>query len=311
MRKLPPLATLRAFEATARHMSFKEAADELGVTPTAVSHQIRLLEGVCGRDLFRRRPRPLTLTPAGEHLYPILRDGFDAFTTAFAALSEEQQARPLRVTSPNAFASRWLVPRLPLWREAHPDVSLEVIGTDALIDLRVGEADVAIRYARTAPTEFVSRELFRDRYFPVCSPALLPGRSELRAAELLNYPLIHYDWFSPGADTPTWRRWWATARTVDPELPNLPEDWAFRFSEELHALDAVIVGQGIAICSDIVLADALRDGTLCRAHELTLPGFGFYLTHLPDTPRKPIIDAFHDWIKAAAGHAEERIEPKS
>lgn len=286
MRKLPPLATLRAFEAAARHMSFKDAADELGVTPTAISHQIRLLEEICGRDLFRRRPRPLTLTTAGERLFPVLRNGLDAFAMAFAALSDEQEARPLRVTSPNAFASRWLVPRLPLWREAHPDVPLEVIGTDALIDLRAGEADVAIRYARTAPTEFISREVFRDRYFPVCSPALLAGRHELRATDLLQYPLIHYDWFSPGADTPSWRQWWATARIVDPGLPDLSEDWALRFREELHAVDAVIAGQGIAICSDVVLADALRDGTLCRAHELTLPGFGFYLTHLPDTPRK-------------------------
>jgi LysR family transcriptional regulator, glycine cleavage system transcriptional activator len=134
----------------------------------------------------------------------------------------------------------------------------------------------------------------------VCSPTLLAGQIAPRAADLLNYPLIHYDWFSGGADTPTWRKWWATARTVDPKLPDLREVWAFRFSEELHALDAVIAGQGIAICGDIVLADALRDETLCRAHELTLPGLGFYLTHLPDTPRRPIIDAFHDWIKLAA-----------
>lgn len=303
MRKLPPLATLRAFEAAARHMSFKDAADELGVTPTAISHQIRLLEHICERDLFRRRPRPLTLTTAGERLFPVLRNGLDAFATAFAALAEEQEARPLRVTSPNAFAGRWLVPRLPLWRKVHPDVPLDVIGTNALVDLRAGDADVAIRYARTAPTEFVSRELFRDTFFPVCRPSLVAGRSSLRAADLLNYPLIDYDWFSPGADTPTWRKWWATARTVDPELPDLPQDWAFRFSEELHALDAVIAGQGIAICSDVVIADALRDGTLCRVHELTLPGFGFYLIHLPDTPRRPTIDAFHDWMKTAAGRA--------
>lgn len=303
MRKLPPLAALRAFEAAARHMSFKDAAAELCVTPTAVSHQIRLLEEICGRKLFRRRPRPLALTRAGERLFPVLRDGLDAFAAAFASLSEDQEARPLRVTTPNAFASRWLIPRLPRWREAHPDIPLEVIGTDALLDLRADDADVAVRYARAAPTEFVSRELFRDRFFPVCSPTLLTGRSRLRAADVLQYPLIHFDWFSPGADTPTWRQWWATARSVDPALPDLPEEWALRFREELHALDAVIAGQGIAICSDIVLADALRDGTLQRAHELALPGFGFYLTYLPETPQKPVIDAFYIWMKAAASEA--------
>src|SRR3979409_977193 len=112
MRKLPPLGSLRAFEAAARHMSFKKAATELGVTPTAVSHQIRLLEDICGQPLFRRRPRPLTLSRGGERLFPVIRNGFDTFVTAIEAASAKRGQRLLRVTSPNAFASRWLVPRL-------------------------------------------------------------------------------------------------------------------------------------------------------------------------------------------------------
>src|SRR5436190_3999700 len=120
MRKLPPLGSLRAFEAAARHMSFREAAIELGVTPTAVSHQIRLLEQICKQPLFRRRPRPLALTRAGERLFPVVRNGFDSFATAIASASAGVGERALRVTSPNAFASRWLVPRLPKWRDEHP-----------------------------------------------------------------------------------------------------------------------------------------------------------------------------------------------
>src|SRR5437764_13535740 len=121
MRKLPPLGSLRAFEAAARCMSFTKAAAELGVTPTAVSHQIRLLEDICGQPLFRRRPRPLVLTGAGERLFPVVRNGFDAFAAAITSASAGVGERPLRVTSPNAFASRWLIPRLPRWREAQPD----------------------------------------------------------------------------------------------------------------------------------------------------------------------------------------------
>src|SRR6202045_142883 len=109
MRKLPPLGSLRAFEAAARRMSFREAAVELGVTPTAISHQIRLLEDICGQPLFRRRPRPLVLTGAGHRLFPVIRNGFDAFSTAISSASANVSQRPLRVTSPNAFASRWLV----------------------------------------------------------------------------------------------------------------------------------------------------------------------------------------------------------
>ena len=120
MRKLPPLGSLRAFEAAARRMSFRNAAAELGVTATAVSHQIRLLQDICGHPLFRRRP--LELTGAGERLLPVLRNGFDAFAIAMASVSADAGQRPLRVTSPNALASRWLVPRLPKWREKHPEI---------------------------------------------------------------------------------------------------------------------------------------------------------------------------------------------
>src|SRR5262245_49931657 len=130
MRKLPPLKALRAFESAARHLSFRLAAAELGVTPTAISHQIRLLEESCGQSLFRRRPRPLGLTPAGELLFPVLSNGFDSFATALASLSGGATGETLRVTTPNAFASRWLVRRLPKWRDIQPRIALEVIGTD-------------------------------------------------------------------------------------------------------------------------------------------------------------------------------------
>jgi LysR family glycine cleavage system transcriptional activator len=147
MNKLPPLIELRAFDAAARHLSFKKAAAELGVTPTAISHQIRLLERYCGQAVFRRRPRPLTLTEAGARLFPIIRDGLEAFVTAFAAVKRDGDRQHLRVTTTNAFASRWLVPRLPRWRKLRPNASLDVIGTDGVLDLHAGDADVAIRYA--------------------------------------------------------------------------------------------------------------------------------------------------------------------
>ena len=213
MRKLPPLGSLRAFEAAARRMSFREAATELGVTPTAISHQIRLLEDICGRPLFRRRPRPLVLTGAGERMFPVIRNGFDSFAAAIASASADIRQHPLRVTSPNAFASRWLVPRLPKWREAHPKIPLEIIGTDAVLDLRAGDADVAIRYAHRMPPDLAAQEIVRDTYFAVCSPELLAkgNRRIERAADLLQYPLIHFDWMNPDRESPTWPRWLATA----------------------------------------------------------------------------------------------------
>jgi LysR family transcriptional regulator, glycine cleavage system transcriptional activator len=299
MRKLPPLASLRAFEAAARHMSFKEAAAELGVTPTAISHQIRLLEDICGQPLFQRRPRPLALTGAGQRLFPVLRNGLDAFVTAVASISEGAEQRPLRVTCPNAFASRWLVPRLPRWREAHPKIPLEIIGTDAVLDLRASEADVAIRYASSTPTDLIALEIFRDSFFPVCSPKMLPDDTIKRPAELLQYPLIHFDWMNRDPEAPTWSRWLAIARSVDPDLPDINKAWDLSFREELHAIDAVVAGQGIAICSDVVVSRELRSGALIKAHQLSLPGYGFYLVHMPHHPREPTIMAFSSWMRSS------------
>ena len=299
MRKLPPLGSLRAFEAAARHMSFHKAASELGVTPTAISHQIKSLEEMCGQTLFRRRPRPLELTGAGEKLFPVIRSGFDSFAGAIASLSPRASHKRLRVTSPNAFASRWLVPRLPKWRKQHPKMPLEIIGTDAVLDMRGGDADIAIRYARRMPHDLTAKEIFRDSFFPVCSPKLLArGKTRIRrAADLLNYPLIHFDWMNRDPDAPTWPRWLATARTIDPTIPETNTIWDLSFREELHAIDAVAAGEGIAILSDIVVGRELKSGALVKAHDLSLPGYGFYLAHVPDHPGQPGIDAFSAWLR--------------
>jgi LysR family glycine cleavage system transcriptional activator len=300
MRKLPPLGSLRAFEAAARRLSFAQAAAELGVTPTAVSHQIRLLEEICGQPLFRRRPRPLVLTAVGERLFPVVRNGFDAFASAIASASAGLGQRPLRVTSPNAFASRWLVPRLPKLREKHPDILLEIIGTDAVLDLRAGNADVAIRYARRMPADLAAQEIFRDTFFPVCSPELFAKATRRieRAADLLGYPLIHFDWMNRDPEAPTWSRWLATARSVDPGIPDTNKAWDLSFREELHAIDAVVAGQGIAIFSNVVVSRELASGTLVKAHDLSLPGYGFYLVYVPNHPRQPHIEAFSAWMRS-------------
>jgi LysR family glycine cleavage system transcriptional activator len=180
-------------------------------------------------------------------------------------------------------------------------VPLEVIGTDAVLDLQAGEADVAIRYARTMPVGIAGREIFRDTFFPVCSPALLAnGRPIRRAADLFRYPLIHFDWLRSDSESPTWHCWLATARSIDPDLPQIEETFALSFREELHAIEAVIAGQGIAVCSDIVVGRELEKKVLVKAHDQSLPGYGFYLVHLPDHRRQSIIEAFSALMRSAA-----------
>jgi LysR family glycine cleavage system transcriptional activator len=302
MRPLPPLGTLRAFEAAARHLSFKKAADELGLTPTAISHQVRLLEEYCGEKLFRRHPRPLALSVAGARLFPAIRDGFEVFATAISSLLTEAHTQPLRVTTTNAFASRWLVPRLSLWREAHEHIALSIIGADRVVRLDADEADLAIRYARSAP-HGASREIFRDRFFPVCSPKLLAQRPAIsRADDLRAYPFIHFDWFANDRTAPNWERWFEMVSAADPGARQ-PCRIALSFREELHAIDAVLAGQGIALCSDIVVADDLASGTLIKVLDLSLPGYGFYPVYATDHPHRADIELFVEWISAAARRA--------
>jgi LysR family transcriptional regulator, glycine cleavage system transcriptional activator len=302
VRQLPPLGTLRAFEAAARHLSFKEAAKELGLTPTAISHQVRLLEEHCGEALFRRRPRPLALSDAGAKLFPAIRQGFDGFASALASLAGQAEAKPLRVTTTSAFASRWLVPRLSRWREQHADVALSIIGVDRVVKLDGDEADIAIRYARSAP-HGAAHEIFRDRFYPVCSPKLLASGPGIRhAADLKSYPLIHFDWFANDPASPNWTRWFELASADDPRARQGGEI-ALSFREELHAIEAVLAGQGIALCSDVIVADDLASGALTKALDVALPGYGFYSVYALDHPRRAVIEIFVQWISAAARQA--------
>lgn len=299
VRHLPPLAELRAFEAAARHLSFKSAAEELGVTPTAISHQIRQLEHRWGKPLFRRRPRPLSLTETGADLYPVLKEGFDGFDDAIARIGGRPElTKALRLTAISVFAQRWLVPRLPLWRQAHPEVPLEINGTQALVDLEAGKADLAIRYQRRAPTRFSTQELFRDTFWPVCHPALLREKSIHHIADLANYPLIDLTWSSHVPTPPTWRSWFEAARAANIDAPESFGPCVLSFVDEGQAIEAAVAGQGIAILGDVYIADELARGSLVKAFDLALPGFGYYLTYVPNHPRQPIIRAFISWIRS-------------
>lgn len=300
MEKLPPLVELRAFDSAARHLSFKKAAEELRVTPTAVSHQIRLLERYCGCALFRRRPRPLSLTDAGARLFPAVRSGLEAFATAIASIRREDAQQSLRVTTTNAFASRWLVPRLAGWAKLHPGTPLDVIGTDSVLDLHTGDGDVAIRYAtsRKAPADGIAEELLRDTFWPMCSPRLRSSGRLRRPADLKEHVLVHSYWQPSDRDPPTWQKWFAVARRKWRAIPEFKDLQHLSFREELHAIEAVIAGQGIGIFSDVVVARELASGALLKAFDLSLEGYGFYVVRRADHPREKTIQAFSAWVQA-------------
>lgn len=285
------MTALRAFEAVARLGSFRLAAAELHVSPTAVSHQIRSLEVYCGQSLFRRRPHPLALTDAGERLFPVIRDGLDLFAAAIErARAPGAEAGQLRVTATNAFAARCLVPLLPDWCRENPAVELEIIGTDEVIDLRGGLADVALRYARDIPSDGVAVELARDRFHVVAAPSLV-GPDGAKSWRQL--PRIAYDWLPGDTQAPTWERWDMVART----RRHGPARIVMRFREELHAIEAVLAGQGVAICSDLLVRKELSEGTLVRLSPITLDGYGLFLVTLPVQSAALPVRSFCAWMQ--------------
>ncbi|UCF24298.1 MAG: LysR family transcriptional regulator, partial [Ralstonia sp.] len=175
MRKLPSLSALRAFEAPARHLSMRRAADELSVTPTAISHQIRRLEDALGVTLFERQVRALRLSAAGERLYPVLNTGFNAFAQVIDAIRAPDptpQRQRVTLTAPIGLAARWLVPRLGDFATQHPHIDLRIHASDTVVDLHSGSADLAVRYGElpASGTGLVAQRLFADAYAPVCHP---------------------------------------------------------------------------------------------------------------------------------------------
>lgn len=296
MRALPPLTSLRAFEAAARLLSFHGAAAELSVTPTAISHQIRLLEGSCGKLLFKRRPRPMSLTPAGSALLPLISQGLDLFEAGFSSVSIPAHQR-LRITATNAFAARWIVPRMPSWLARHPDIGLDIMGTDDVLDLTGDQIDIAIRYARNRPKGVMASEIGRDRYIVVASPSLVGfGLIELAPQDLTRFPLIDGQWDEGSPNPPMWFEWIRMARAEGLDVPDLTKHITLSFREDLHGIEAAIAGHGIAICSDALVAPELASGRLLKVSSVELDGYGFYIACRPNHPRQRILKFFESWI---------------
>jgi LysR family transcriptional regulator, glycine cleavage system transcriptional activator len=218
------------------------------------------------------------------------------------AIEEDRAVERLRVTATNAFAARWLVPRLPLWRALQPRIKLDVIGTDAVLDLRGGDADIAIRYARHPPAGVDSIELCRDTFHVVASPRLV-GKASLPMdpSGIGGLPLIETEWLPNDTMAPTWTRWQAAATACHPDVPDLAGLVSLNFREELHAMEAVIAGHGVGLCSDVLVAPELASGALVKLSDLVLPGYGFYLVSRASREKSSAIRAFLAWAQSTVG----------
>jgi LysR family transcriptional regulator, glycine cleavage system transcriptional activator len=191
-QRLPSLNGLRAFEAAARHLSFTQAASELNVTQTAISHQIRRLEEELGLRLFIRKNRALALTPQARDYLPGVRAAFNDLRLATDRLSRKDDDNVLTVSTLASLAAKWLLPRLSAFQEAHPGIDVRITTSPGLVDFKGGNVDAAIRYGRGHWSGLRADWLMADELFPVCSPVLLKGDKPLKCPQdLVHHTLLH------------------------------------------------------------------------------------------------------------------------
>jgi LysR family transcriptional regulator, glycine cleavage system transcriptional activator len=262
-RPLPPLGTLRTFEAVARHLSFTMAATDLALTQSAVSHQIRALEDHLGARLFQRRHRGIEMTPEGQTFLEGVRAGLDSILFATERIRNQNRVGVLTVASPAAFAIWWLVPRLGRFAALHPDIEVRIATIDGREpDLLRDGIEVAIvkRSAKAAARNPLEMPLLSEVVFPVCSPSLLNGASSLRSPlDMAKYPLIECDAAEAEDSEFGWPAWLARLG-----MNGAPPPRRLRFSEFGPALSAAVDGLGIALGRSPMVDAELAAGRLVR-----------------------------------------------
>jgi LysR family glycine cleavage system transcriptional activator len=298
-RRLPPLNALRAFEAAARHLSFTRAADELHVTQTAISHQIKGLEERLGVRLFRRLPRGLLLTEEAQRYLPPVRDAFDQIAAATEQLAAGGSGGRLTVSVLPSFAAKWLVPRLGRFRAAHPDVDLRISASSQLVDFARDDVDVGIRMGRGAYPGLRVDRLFGESMVPVCSPELLRGPHPLRRPEdLRHHVLLHDD------DHAGWQLWLELAGVEGVDARRGPI-----FTDSGMVVEAAAEGQGVALARSVLAAGDLAAGRLVRPFEVSVPhDLAYYLVSPEATAEQTRIRAFRAWLLAEARDQAEAAE---
>ncbi|MXN17912.1 LysR family transcriptional regulator [Pseudooceanicola sp. GBMRC 2024] len=303
---MPSLNALRAFVATARHRSFVLAAEELCVTPSAVKQLVRKLEEALGRPLITREGRGLRVTPAGAAGLPHLARGFEEIARGLEVIRAEGGRRRLILSVEPSFATAWLVPRLERFRALSPEVDVLVDTTLALVDLRAGAADVAIRFGAAPDPGLVAHRLFDEALCAFCSPRLASGPGAVKRPEdIADVPLIHWDLSELGwaRATRDWMGWTPWLRHLG--LGALAREDGIRFRDYNLALQAAIAGQGLVLGSQPVLRDYLASGLLVQPFpDRVVTDIGYDAVTTPEALARPEVAAFLDWIRAEAALAQ-------
>ena len=297
-RRIPPLNALRAFEAAARHLSFTKAADELNVTQAAISHQVKALEEWLGVPLFIRRNRTLLLTESGQTYAGPLSEALDTINLATARLASLDSSGTLTVSVLPSIAAKWLVPRMRLFRERHPEIEVRLSPSTHLTDFSREAVDVVLRYGRGDWPGLRADKFMTEDVFPVCSPALVRGPHALQTPDdLRHYTLLHDDYHED------WRKWLLAAGVSEVDWDRGPV-----YEDSANLLQAAIAGEGVALGRSALAADDLAEGRLIKPFDISLPvEFAYYVVAPEVNSERPKVVAFREWIiETAAAEAQAR-----
>jgi DNA-binding transcriptional LysR family regulator len=295
VRDLPSLDLLKGFESAARHLSFTRAADELFLTQSAVSRQVKSLEEQLGVPLFKRDTRALALTEAGQLLYATVREMLNALDETVTRIGAADLERKLAVTTPVSFASVWLVPRLAAFRKAHADIAVHLVASNEVVNLERNHIDLAIRIyvGDTLPRDALP--LVSEEVFPVCSPHLLQDASRpLREpADLAHHVLIHFDEAAGRWPNLTWSRWLSLRG-----LGSLRPAGIAGFNLYDHVIQAAIAGEGVALGRSPLVSDLLRRKVLVAPFpERSATGYHYYVFVADASAQRAAVHAFIGWLK--------------
>jgi len=288
MRRLPPLNSLRSFEAAARHQSFNKAANELYVTPSAVSHQIKGLEDFLGLKLFRREKRSVILTAAGGKYLSGIQHALDEIDSVTRRLMASPNVGAVNLSAVPAFLTRWLVPRITQFQQQHPDLELRISANPGSIDFYNSDTDMAIYFGSGEWQDVEMHYLRNVVVVPVCSPALLQQKPTINTPEaMLNHSLIHV--------TSRTNEWPDLLRQTGIEYPRNQK--GLSFSSTSLALGAAMEGVGIALADKMLVEREVEYGQLVVPFDLQLDTHkGFYLVYQKERKLTYAMQAFKDWL---------------
>lgn len=306
MTRYPPIAALRAFEAAARHLNYTRAAEELNVTQSAISHQIKHIESLWGFKLFKRNGRNIELTEQAKKVVPVINDFFSNLKSTLSSIEEHQDEGYLKLTLSHSFALKWMVPKLGEFSHQYPDIDVTIVTLPDPRQLEMNDTDIAIFYSNGEHDGYIVIPLLHDYSFPVCSPDFfkIEIKSLKQPDDLLKLPLLRRLNIDAA---PRWGDWFSTAGVTNYSLPK-----GLHFPNSSMALQAAIDGQGVALARSSHVAEDLIAGRLIKLFDIYAKSNSCYNLVIPETKfDQPTVQKFIAWIKDEAVDSQERFDQQA